>query len=224
MSDEYARPVVWLGDSLKQVRGFPAEVRRDIGAALYDAQKGGKPPDAKPFKGVGSGVFEIVTRFDTDTYRTVYTVKIGERVYVLHAFQKKAKKGINTPQFEVDLIKRRYKQAVRMEKGGNTMSKGDFVVSSGNVFADMGLEDAEELMLRTQLGHAVRKILEEKKRKQREISALLEIDQAEVSKLMNGKYHLFSESRLLGFLSRLDRKVIMQIKPRQKGERTLELI
>ena len=88
----------------------------------------------------------------------------------------------------------------------------------------MGLEDAEELMLRTQLGHAVRKILEEKKRKQREISALLEIDQAEVSKLMNGKYHLFSESRLLGFLSRLDRKVIMQIKPRQKGERTLELI
>ncbi len=104
------------------------------------------------------------------------------------------------------------------------MSKGDFVVSSGNVFADMGLEDAEELMLRTQLGHAVRKILEEKKRKQREISALLEIDQAEVSKLMNGKYHLFSESRFLGFLSRLDRKVIMQIKPRQKGERTLELI
>jgi phage-related protein len=105
-----------VGDSLKQVKGFPAEVRGEIGVALYDAQKGDKPPDAKPFKGVGSGVFEIVTRFDTDTYRTVYAVRIGERVYVLHAFQKKAKKGIKTPQHQVDSIKRRYKQAVEMEK------------------------------------------------------------------------------------------------------------
>ena len=104
------------------------------------------------------------------------------------------------------------------------MSKDDFVNSSGNVFADMGLEDADELMIRAQLGHAVRKILEEKKRKQREVSALLGIDQAEVSKLMNGKYHLFSEGRFLGFLNRLDRKVIMHIEPRQKGERALELV
>ena len=116
MNDDYARPVVWLGDSLKQVKGFPAAVRGEIGVALYDAQRGDKSPDAKPFKGVGSGVFEIVTRFDTDTYRTVYAVRIGESVYVLHAFQKKAKKGIKTPQHEVDSIKRRYKQAVEMEK------------------------------------------------------------------------------------------------------------
>ncbi len=104
------------------------------------------------------------------------------------------------------------------------MSKDDFVLSSGNVFSDMGLEDAEELMIRTQLGHAVREILEEKKRKQRQIAELLGIDQAEVSKLVGGKYHLFSEGRLLGFLNRLDRKIVMQIKPRQKGERTLELV
>lgn len=95
---------------------------------------------------------------------------------------------------------------------------------SGNVFADMGLEDAQELMIRAQLGHAVRKILEEKKRKQREVSELLGIDQAEVSKLMNGKYHLFSEGRLLGFLNRLDRKVVMHIGPRRKGEQALELV
>ena len=110
------RPVVWLGDSLKQVKEFPAEVRREIGVALYDAQVGDKSPDAKPFKGVGSGVFEIVTRFDTDTYRTMYAVRLGASVYVLHAFQKKAKKGIKTPQQEVDLIKRRYRQAVAMDK------------------------------------------------------------------------------------------------------------
>ncbi len=103
------------------------------------------------------------------------------------------------------------------------MSKDDFVKSSGNVFADMGLEDADELMIRAQLGHAVRRILEETPRKQREIGDLLGIDQAEVSKLMNGKYHLFSEGRLLGFLSRLDRKVILQIEPRGQGACVLEL-
>jgi phage-related protein len=113
------RPVVWLGDSLKQVKSFPTEVRREIGVALYDAQKGDKSSDAKPFKSVGSGVFEIVTRFDTNTYRTVYAVQIGERIYILHAFQKKAKKGRKTPGQEVDLIKRRYKQAVEMEKGAS---------------------------------------------------------------------------------------------------------
>jgi predicted XRE-type DNA-binding protein len=104
------------------------------------------------------------------------------------------------------------------------MSSDGFVKSSGNVFADMGLEDAEELMVRAQLGYAVRKILEGDGRKQREVSELLGIDQAEVSKLMNGKYHLFSEGRLLGFLNRLDRKVIMHIEPRQKGEQALELV
>ena len=63
-------------------------MRGEIGIALYDAQKDDKSPDAKPFKGVGSGLFEIVTRFDTATYRTHYAIRIGESVYVLHAFQK----------------------------------------------------------------------------------------------------------------------------------------
>jgi phage-related protein len=101
---------------LKKVKEFPPEVRREIGVALYDAQTGHKSPDAKPFKTVGSGVFEIVTRFDTDTYRTVYAVRIGASVYVLHAFQKKAKRGIKTPQHEVELVRARYKQAEALEK------------------------------------------------------------------------------------------------------------
>lgn len=104
------------------------------------------------------------------------------------------------------------------------MGKEDFVTSSGNVFTDMGLEDADELMMRAQLGQVVRKILQEKTLKQREIAQLLGIDQAEVSKLMNGKYHLFSEGRLLGFLNRLDRKVTVHIEPREQGDRALELV
>lgn len=114
--DEEVRSVVWLGDSRRQVKSFPPEVRRSIGSALYDAQKGEKAPSAKPFKGVGSGVFEIAVRFKTDAYRLVYAVQIGTRLYVLHAFQKKSKSGIKTPLQDVEVITRRYRQAVEMEK------------------------------------------------------------------------------------------------------------
>jgi phage-related protein len=105
-----------MGDAKAQVRRFPAEVKKDIGVALFDAQKGEKSGNAKPFKGIGSGVFEIVTPFDTNTYRAVYAVKIGKEVYVLHAFQKKSSTGIKTAKKDVNLIKKRYKDAVELEK------------------------------------------------------------------------------------------------------------
>ncbi len=110
------KQVIWMGDSLKQVKSFPEEVRRNIGSSLYDAQLGAKPSSAKPFKGVGSGVFEIVTRFDSDTYRTVYVVQISNCIYVLHAFQKKSPKGIKTAQKDINLIKKRYKEAIQQFK------------------------------------------------------------------------------------------------------------
>ena len=115
MGDDNVKPVVWVGDARKQVQLFPREVRRDIGAALFDVQKGTKPPQARPFKGVARGVLEIVTRFETNTYRTVYASQIGKRVYVLHAFQKKAPKGRKTARLDVEMIGRRYKEAVEIE-------------------------------------------------------------------------------------------------------------
>ena len=114
--DQDIRPLAWLGDSRKQVRSFPPEVRKSIGVALYDAQKGEKAPTAKPFRSIGSGVFEIAVRFDKEAYRTVYAVQIGRRIYVLHAFQKKSKQGIKTPRQDVNVIEQRYKQALKMEK------------------------------------------------------------------------------------------------------------
>jgi phage-related protein len=110
------RSLVWMGDSRKNIREFPEEVQKAVGYALQLVQAGETPLDAKPFKGVGSGVYEIVKRYDTDTYRAVYAVKIGEKIYVLHAFQKKSKKGIKTPQTDVDLIKQRYKDALAREE------------------------------------------------------------------------------------------------------------
>ncbi len=110
------RPLVWMGDSRKNIREFPQEVQKAVGYALQLVQAGETPVSAKPFKGVGSGVYEIVKRYDTDTYRAVYAVKIREKVYVLHAFQKKSKQGIKTSQTDVDLIKQRYKEALAREE------------------------------------------------------------------------------------------------------------
>jgi predicted XRE-type DNA-binding protein len=100
----------------------------------------------------------------------------------------------------------------------------DYEMGSGNVFADMELDDAEELLTRAQLGYTVRMILSKKKLRQREIATLLGIDQAEVSKLMNGQYHLFSEGRLFGFLNRLNKKVTVRITPRRRGESPQEVV
>lgn len=97
-------------------------------------------------------------------------------------------------------------------------------IGSANVFADLELDDADELLTRAQLGHSVRTILKERKLKQREISDLLGIDQAEVSKLMNGKYHLFAEGRLFGFLNKLDRKVTVQVAKRRDGDSLQEVV
>ena len=89
-----------------------------MGYALYLAQIGDKHPSAKPLKGyVGAGVLEIVDNYDGDTYRTVYKVKLAGVVYVLHAFQKKSKKGIATPKKDIDLIKKRLKLAIEMDRG-----------------------------------------------------------------------------------------------------------
>ena len=113
--DKAAKSIIWLGDSRKIVRSFPTEVKQDIGVALYDAQMCEKSPLAKPFKGVGSGVFEIAIRFDKNAYRLVYAVQIGEHIYVLHAFQKKSTRGIATSKQDVHLIQRRYRQAIDLE-------------------------------------------------------------------------------------------------------------
>lgn len=105
------RPVVWLGNARKNILEFPGEVQKLIGDELQLIQFGEMPKDAKPFKGVGRGVFEIALKHDKEAYRCVQAVQLGEKIYILHAFQKKSRKGIATPKQDVDLIKQRYKEA-----------------------------------------------------------------------------------------------------------------
>ena len=111
------RPLKWLGNSLDNLKDFPKDVQKDMGDDLQTVQWGGTPDNAKHFKGIGAGVYELVQRHDKNAYRAIYAVKLGEKIYVLHAFQKKSKKGIKTPQSDVDLIRRRYATAIMDAKG-----------------------------------------------------------------------------------------------------------
>lgn len=106
-----AKPVEWVGSSKDDLKTFPAEVLDHVGFALYQAQIGMKHRDAKPLRGLGSGVLEVVSRHDRNTFRAVYTVRFKAAIYVLHAFQKKAKKGAATPKKEIELVNRRLKAA-----------------------------------------------------------------------------------------------------------------
>ncbi len=116
MSAAPLKPVVWLGDSLRELRSFPGAVQDEMGYAIYLAQCGQKHVSAKPLKGSGSGVLEVVSDHRGDTFRSVYTVRLADRVFVLHAFQKKSKGGIATPKADVELIKQRLKQAIEISK------------------------------------------------------------------------------------------------------------
>ena len=112
---------------------------RAVGLALYAAQLGEMPPDAKPLKGFsGAGVVELAEDHRGDTYRAVYTVRFATRIYVLHVFQKKSKHAIATPQKEIELIRARLRWAERLYTGrtrGGLKMETTQEESSGNVFA-----------------------------------------------------------------------------------------
>lgn len=105
------RPLLWVGSSKRDYRDFPVRVQECLGFELFLAQTGQHPPSENPLKGLDGGTVELVEDFDGDTYRAVYTVRFAEAVYVLHAFKKKSKRGIATPKGDIDLIKRRLRDA-----------------------------------------------------------------------------------------------------------------
>jgi phage-related protein len=106
------KPCFFVGSSRKDLRRFPAKVQNRLGFGLFMVQEGDEPAAAKALKGFGGrAVLELVDDFDGNTYRAVYTVRFAEVVYVLHAFQKKAKKGVATPLQDIELIKSRLRDA-----------------------------------------------------------------------------------------------------------------
>lgn len=120
MDDAQIKPLVWVASSKRDFRVFPDKVKAEMGYALFVAQRGGRHRKVKTLKGYGGGsVVEIVEDHDGDTFRTIYTVRFASAVYVLHAFQKKSKKGIATPQADLHLIDQRLRGAERLNEEMN---------------------------------------------------------------------------------------------------------
>jgi phage-related protein len=116
MTDDL-KPVRWVGSSKRDLKAFPRAVQRHVGQALYAAQCGEEYPTVKALRGFGGrSVLEIVALDESGTYRAVYTVRFRDAIYVLHAFQKKSKKGIATSRHEIELIVERLTTAERDHK------------------------------------------------------------------------------------------------------------
>jgi phage-related protein len=104
------KPIVFLGDSLKRLREFPDEARHDAGYQLDKVQRGQRPDDCKPMPSIGKGVEEIRIWDDAGTYRVIYTAKLRDAVYVLHAFQKKTQA---TSRRDMDVARQRLAQVIK---------------------------------------------------------------------------------------------------------------
>jgi phage-related protein len=110
--DDIGKPLAWIGSSKEDLLDLPRKVQREVGYALYLAQTGLEHTNVKPLTGFGGrGVLEVVEDDAGGTYRAVYTVKYKEAIYILHAFQKKSKKGRETPKEEMEIVKKRLKIA-----------------------------------------------------------------------------------------------------------------
>jgi phage-related protein len=110
MRSRDTRSISWIKAARKAFDAFPKGARDETLRALTTAAEGGKLDTAKPLKGFGSGVFEVALKYQTDAYRTVYALQLGDDVWVLHAFQKKAKQGIKTQKKELDLVRERLRR------------------------------------------------------------------------------------------------------------------
>jgi phage-related protein len=104
------RPVSWIKAARKAFDAFPDPVRRDAAMALVVASQGGMPRNAKPLKGLGSGVLELVLNDGSGTYRVVYALQIADELWVIHAFQKKSTHGIKTASRDIDIVRQRLRQ------------------------------------------------------------------------------------------------------------------
>jgi phage-related protein len=118
------KPLIWVGSSKDDLLEFPEEIKSSVGYGLYLAQRGDRSIHSKVLKGFCSaGILEIKESDATGTFRVVYVVKMPKCVFVLHAFQKKSKHGIKTPKQEMDLVKKRLKEAEEIYKDLNHEEK-----------------------------------------------------------------------------------------------------
>lgn len=180
-----------------------------MGFAIRAAQEGSKSADASPLKGALREVVEVRENDEAGTHRLMYTVSLGDAVYVLDFFQKKSKSGIATPKIDVDRITERLapsKTAPCRIPEGNLMSNesAKIVESSGNVFVDLGLQNADELLAKADLAIAIKKEIDAQGWTQAQAAERVFMSQPKISKLLRMKLDDFSRDRLQEVLRNLE--------------------
>ncbi|MDC7784179.1 XRE family transcriptional regulator [Rhodoplanes sp. TEM] len=196
---------------------------------MFLAQTGQHPPSAKPLRGFGSGVVELIDDFDRDTCRAVYTVRFEAAVYVLHAF-KKIEAGQRNDEAgpragPPAITRRRGRRRGAIQAGDEVMTRKSTIEvheSGDNVFADLGRPDAERHFLKAQIVAEIYRMTRERKLTQAAAGALMGITQPEVSRLFKGTFREYSVDRLMTFLTAFDRDVEIVSHPRDgrvPGER-----
>lgn len=178
---------------------------------------GGHPASAKAWKGLGTGVFEIVEDDRSGTYRAVYTVRFRKAVYVLHAFQKKSPSGIRTARRDVDLVAKRLNAAKDDYEYVMAKKRIEIKAGSDNVFADLGYADANERRLKVELALEVNRALDQRGLTQAKAAKILGVRQPHVSDLARYRLSRFSVERLMEFLTQLGRDVEIRITQRPAG-------
>jgi predicted XRE-type DNA-binding protein len=153
-------------------------------------------------------------------------VRFAAAVFVLHVFQKKAKRGIATPMRDMELIKERLKAAEQIVKSKRKARDVDVEMGSGNVYADLRYDDADEMLIKAQLVAKIAEIIKRKGITQTQAAALLEMPQPKLSNLFSGRFRGVSERRLMDCLTKLGRDVQIVVKsaPRSRGSGRLSIV
>ena len=233
--DKALKPVRWVGTSVRDLKSFPGAVRIDLGQAPFAAQEGKTDPAAKPLKGFGgASVIEIVASRHGNAWRAVYTVRFEDAIYVLHIFQKKSTQGIATPAREIEMIQQRLAEATRdyrkrqnqmKTKTSKTTGRVALVTESrGNIFADLGLPNPEQELLKAQLTLQIYAILKASGMTQVEMAEILGVRQPQVSLLMRNRAGNFSVGRLMDFLTALRQDVQITVRPARKEHGALSVV
>jgi phage-related protein/predicted XRE-type DNA-binding protein len=202
---EGEKSLEWTGAGKRDLLDFPDQAHRAVGYALGVAQLGAKHPAAKPWKGEGTGVLEVVEANDGNAYRAVYTVRFAKAVYVRRCFQKKSPSGLKPP--------RSITRNTMAKPTATTVQAIPIQPSSGNVFADLGLAEPEELKTKLVLAMRLNERIKALGLKQADLAKRLGIAQPNVSALQNYRLDNFSSEKLLEFFNALGYDVDLLIRP-----------
>lgn len=209
----------WLGSTRKALKAMPRGVRAMLGYGLYLAGIDRRHAQAKPLRGLNmAGTVEIGKRSGNGALRAIHIVKLGDSIYVFDCFKRKETQPIVIS--DMDLAQSQLKAARAHAEGSHEedgIEAGGIEESAGNIYADLGMDDADQMLIKAQLVTKIGEIIKRRKWSQQQASELLGIPPAKLSKMLHGQFRNIAEATLLDCLTRLGRDVQIIIGPARRN-------